>query len=102
MRWFVVIGTLALVAVAVMVLGFLAFFAWGGPAFGRVAWLATAAGMAAYTALCLATARATPRVYLSLLYAPFFVVWRISLMVRDIFEKKHRRWVKTDRQARQG
>ncbi len=85
------------ITIAAMTLGFAAFFVWGGPFFGLVAWIAVAAGMAAYTGLCLFTARAQPRVYLSLLYAPFFMLWRIFLMIKDIFEKKHRRWIKTER-----
>ncbi len=85
---------------ALMTAGCAAFFLWGGPSFGRVAWLATAGGMAVYTALCLAIARARPRVYLSLLYAPVFFAWRILLMIRDVFEKKHTRWVKTERGLR--
>jgi 1,2-diacylglycerol 3-beta-glucosyltransferase len=88
------------ILIAVMVLGFAAFFSLGGPAWGAVAWLAVAAEMAVFTVLCLVIAKARPRVYLSLLWAPFFLAWRIVLMIRDIFEKKHRQWVKTDRGPR--
>lgn len=53
--------------------------------------------LAIYTVSGLILAKARPRIYLNLFYAPYFILWRFWIIVRDIFKKKHRSWIKTDR-----
>jgi cellulose synthase/poly-beta-1,6-N-acetylglucosamine synthase-like glycosyltransferase len=53
-----------------------------------------------YISASLAAARVPWRVSITLLYAPFFIIWKIALYVYALFtSKRHRRWIRTSRVA---
>jgi hypothetical protein len=77
-------------------------------AVGAVAvhWLPTTAGALALLALFalhaitgMALARLSPRAYLSLLYAPWYIVWKIGVYAGAALRRGEARWVRTDRAA---
>lgn len=71
--------------------------AWAGHA--GVWWGAVAlgVGLAIYLLVGLWMVRAPGRVWLALLYAPFYVAWKIPLLVGVVFSRGAQRWVRTQR-----
>jgi hypothetical protein len=57
------------------------------------------AAQAIYLLASLILARAPRSVYLSLLYAPFFVLWKLRLYARVLTGRKQQEWVRTERNA---
>jgi cellulose synthase/poly-beta-1,6-N-acetylglucosamine synthase-like glycosyltransferase len=60
-------------------------------------WVFLIGGICAYTTIGLVIARASMKIYLSLLYAPYFLLWRIYLIIKERFHRKHTEWWKTER-----
>ena len=91
------------ITISLMTAGFVGFWLWGytGLTPSLFIWLAVALNMGVYIFMCLITAQAGFKVYLSLLYAPYFVVWRLYLMIRGAIQGKHKRRVQTQRENRQ-
>lgn len=42
-------------------------------------------------------ARASLKIYLSLVYAPYFLLWRFWILFQEIWHRNHRNWIKTVR-----
>ncbi len=62
-----------------------------------VVWSAGLGASIAYTFLGLVVARASWRIYRNLLYAPFFVMWRMNIILKGNISKATEKWVKTER-----
>lgn len=86
---------LALVLAACLLAG--AVLAWLGSAL--VGWLALglAASLALYLLAGLWMAQAPRRVWLALLYAPFYVAWKIPLLAGVLLKRRSQGWVRTQR-----
>jgi cellulose synthase/poly-beta-1,6-N-acetylglucosamine synthase-like glycosyltransferase len=56
-------------------------------------------GQAIYLLTSLVIARAPRKVYLSLIYAPFFVLWKMQLYLRVLLGRGRSDWVRTARNA---
>jgi cellulose synthase/poly-beta-1,6-N-acetylglucosamine synthase-like glycosyltransferase len=54
-------------------------------------------GLIAYTLSGLVLARASLKIYLSLVYAPYFLLWRFWILLQEIWHGKHSTWIKTVR-----
>ena len=65
---------------------------WAGPV-----WVTAFLGVGGYTLLGLMLARPHPRVYVNLLYAPYFILWRIWVVFRGMVSGTRHVWVKTER-----
>lgn len=83
-------GLLALLAACALALGWLPGV-WGA--------LALLALFALHVAAGLALARLSPRAYLSLLYAPWYILWKIGVYAGAAVRRGEARWVRTDRAA---
>lgn len=56
-------------------------------------WLTVLVSLLSYVLLGLITARANGKVYVALLYAPFFMLWRLWIVLREsLMKKKGRQW----------
>ena len=73
-------------------------FGFTGVDAGFILWLSVMGGFGLYVAAGLIMARASLKIYLSLLYAPLFLLWRVYNAVRQRVKKNHREWVKTERE----
>jgi F0F1-type ATP synthase assembly protein I len=83
------IGACTLAGVALGLLGAGWAGAWAG--------LALLAGEAIYLIIGLLLARAPARVWLALLYAPVFVVWKVVLYLRVLAGRERQGWIRTER-----
>jgi len=55
------------------------------------------AGLIIYLAAGLIMVKAPGRVWLALLYAPFYMIWKIALLIRVVFNRRPQKWVRTER-----
>ena len=62
-----------------------------------VLWASLVALLALYVLLGLLLARSSWRIYAKLLYAPFFIMWRVWLVGYGLLMGEHDSWVKTER-----
>ena len=62
-----------------------------------MAWSTGIAASVVYVLLGLVVARAGWKIYRNLLYAPFFVLWRVKILLQGYFAKTTEKWVKTER-----
>jgi cellulose synthase/poly-beta-1,6-N-acetylglucosamine synthase-like glycosyltransferase len=83
-------GLLAVVTVSALALPWLP---------GKAVALALVALFALHVLIGLVLANLPPRAYLSLLYAPWYIVWKIGLYVGAAIQRGEARWVRTDRAA---
>jgi len=60
-------------------------------------WAGVIAASILYVLLGLVVARAGWRIYRNLLYAPFFILWRVKIIMQGYFSKAADSWVKTER-----
>lgn len=60
-------------------------------------WLTSVMSLAAYIVVGLITAKADWKTYKSLLYAPFFVLWRVGTIVWGYVHRIGGEWIKTER-----
>ena len=60
-------------------------------------WMIIIGGLGTYIAGGLISARASLKIYLTLIYAPFFLLWRFWVIIKDTIQKKQQIWVKTER-----
>ena len=60
-------------------------------------WTTVAVGLGTYIIAGLLLARTSFKVYLSLLYAPYFLLWRMKVIISELYSKKHQKWIKTER-----
>ena len=60
-------------------------------------WFTTAVALFGYIALGLITAKANWKTYSNLVYAPFFLLWRVGTIVWGYVHKVGREWIKTER-----
>lgn len=63
--------------------------------------LAVLCGQVCYVAIGLRLARATPRAYLALLWAPLYVIWKMRIYVHSAFGRRDGDWVRTPRPQKQ-
>ncbi len=82
-----------------VVAGFGLFMSFGykGPDLNLVLWSSVVGGMGIYILGGLMLAHASFKVYLSLLYAPYFLIWRLWVVLHGIVQQSHETWVKTER-----
>lgn len=59
-------------------------------------WTVQVVGISLYTMIGLVLAAAPVKVYLNLLYAPFFLIWRLAIACESLFAEG-KTWVKTER-----
>jgi cellulose synthase/poly-beta-1,6-N-acetylglucosamine synthase-like glycosyltransferase len=68
-------------------------FGYGGVNVNFYIWLTVFLGLFSYIFLGLLTARANIKVYTSLVYAPFFIFWRLWIVLLEMLRKnKSRQW----------
>lgn len=60
-------------------------------------WSAGIGASVLYVLLGLVVAQAGWRIYRNLLYAPFFILWRVKIILQGYFAKTTERWIKTER-----
>lgn len=60
-------------------------------------WTFLMTGLIIYITGGLMLARTSSKVYLNLLYAPYFLLWRLWVIIAGMWNKNHRVWVKTER-----
>lgn len=60
-------------------------------------WSTTMFALVAYILLGLIKARAHWKTYVNLLYAPFFLMWRVKTVIWGRFHKIGKHWIKTER-----
>ncbi|MFQ6092052.1 MAG: glycosyltransferase family 2 protein [bacterium] len=86
--------------VAVVVGFFLAFLivSFKGLDLPFVLWVVIVGALFTYTLLGLAVARASMRMYKNLLYAPYFLLWRVFIAVVGIVTQGKGKWIKTKRE----
>ncbi len=73
--------------------GLFALLGFGGVNLNLYIWLTVFVGLVSYIFLGLLTARASAKVYVSLLYAPFFMFWRLWIVLLEALKKnKARQW----------
>jgi cellulose synthase/poly-beta-1,6-N-acetylglucosamine synthase-like glycosyltransferase len=70
-----------------------------GSAVGTILGAATLIGQALYVLAGLRLARAPRKVYVALLYAPVFIVWKVALYAGLLLGARPRTWVRTARQG---
>lgn len=68
-----------------------------GPNFNFFIWTSVISSLMIYIMGGLLIARASFKIYLSLLYAPFFILWRFWLIIQETWYRKHKVWIKTER-----
>ena len=75
------------------------FLAIGRSDFGVLSrvWFTIALALSAYIVLGLITARANWKTYMNLLYAPFFLAWRVGTIAWGYVHKIGGEWIKTER-----
>jgi cellulose synthase/poly-beta-1,6-N-acetylglucosamine synthase-like glycosyltransferase len=61
-------------------------------------WTSVISGLSIYIIGGLMLARAGLRIYISLIYAPYFLLWRFWIVIQEIWNKNHKFWVKTERE----
>ncbi len=70
-----------------------AFFGYRGITLNLTIWLSVFLALVFYILLGLLTAKASVKVYLSLLYAPFFMFWRLWIVLLEALKRnKARQW----------
>jgi cellulose synthase/poly-beta-1,6-N-acetylglucosamine synthase-like glycosyltransferase len=62
-----------------------------------IVWSGVIAASVLYVLLGLVVARAGWKIYRNLLYAPFFLLWRVKIITQGYFSKAADKWVKTER-----
>jgi len=60
-------------------------------------WAAGLGASIAYVFLGLIVAKASWRIYRNLLYAPFFIIWRMNIILKGSVSKATEKWIKTER-----
>lgn len=60
-------------------------------------WSAGLGASIVYVFLGLVVAKANWRIYRNLLYAPFFILWRINIILKGSVSKATEKWIKTER-----
>jgi len=67
--------------------------------FGTLArlWFTVALSLVGYIILGLITAKADRKTYINLVYAPFFLLWRVGTIIWGYVHKIGGEWIKTDR-----
>ncbi len=60
-------------------------------------WSAGLGASVAYVLLGLIVAKASWRIYRNLLYAPFFIIWRMNIILKGSVSKATEKWIKTER-----
>jgi len=60
-------------------------------------WCGVVGSSVVYVFLGLIVARASWKIYRNLLYAPFFLLWRVKILIQGTLTKATSQWVKTER-----
>lgn len=60
-------------------------------------WTSVISGLMLYIFSGLLIARTSLKIYLSLVYAPFFILWRLWVIIQGIIFARHKEWMKTER-----
>jgi cellulose synthase/poly-beta-1,6-N-acetylglucosamine synthase-like glycosyltransferase len=62
-------------------------------------WFTIVTALSVYVVVGLVVARANWRTYRNLIYAPFFLLWRVKTVIWGYFHKIGKHWIKTERKG---
>ena len=67
-------------------------------AVNSIVWMSIMPALGVYILTGLIRARGSLKIYLSLLYAPYFIVWRLYVVIKKRLQRGYNEWVKTKRE----